>query len=85
MLLSRPPGVDEQLDPVTFDLRQDLISRTTGSPLMTGTAQTAKMRLRIEGMDCASCATKIENARCCGPQTFIPGRLACRIGFYGSG
>ncbi|WP_040425291.1 heavy metal translocating P-type ATPase [Afipia birgiae] len=29
---------------------------------MTDTAQTAKVRLRVEGMDCASCATKIENA-----------------------
>jgi hypothetical protein len=26
-------------------------------------------------------ATKIENARCCGPQAFIAVRLACRIGF----
>ena len=29
---------------------------------MTGTSQSAKLRLRVEGMDCASCATKIENA-----------------------
>jgi Cd2+/Zn2+-exporting ATPase len=29
---------------------------------MTDTALTAKIRLRVEGMDCASCATKIENA-----------------------
>lgn len=29
---------------------------------MSDTAQTAKVRFRVEGMDCASCATKIENA-----------------------
>jgi Zn2+/Cd2+-exporting ATPase len=29
---------------------------------MADTAQNAKVRLRVEGMDCASCATKIENA-----------------------
>ena len=29
---------------------------------MTDPAQTVKVRLRVEGMDCASCATKIENA-----------------------
>lgn len=29
---------------------------------MSDTSQAAKIRLRVEGMDCASCATKIENA-----------------------
>ena len=29
---------------------------------MTGKSQSAKLRLRVEGMDCAACATKIENA-----------------------
>ncbi|HCX19730.1 MAG TPA: hypothetical protein DHH36_22950, partial [Afipia sp.] len=29
---------------------------------MTETAMLAKVRLRVEGMDCTSCATKIENA-----------------------
>ena len=29
---------------------------------MAGTSQSAKLHLRVEGMDCASCATKIENA-----------------------
>ena len=29
---------------------------------MSDTASAAKMRFRVEGMDCASCATKIENA-----------------------
>lgn len=29
---------------------------------MTGTFQPAKLRLPVEGIDCASCATKIENA-----------------------
>ena len=29
---------------------------------MTGTTQTGKFRLRVEGMDCASCSAKIENA-----------------------
>jgi Zn2+/Cd2+-exporting ATPase len=29
---------------------------------MTDTALTAKVRLRVEGMDCSSCAAKIENA-----------------------
>jgi len=29
---------------------------------MSDTAQTAKVRFRVEGMDCASCAAKIENA-----------------------
>jgi hypothetical protein len=29
---------------------------------MNSTASSAKTRFRVEGMDCASCATKIENA-----------------------
>ena len=29
---------------------------------MTGTSHPSKLRLRVEGMDCASCATKIQNA-----------------------
>jgi len=31
-------------------------------PVMSVTAETAKLRLRVDGMDCASCAAKIENA-----------------------
>ncbi len=29
---------------------------------MTDTTRTAKVHFRVEGMDCPSCATKIENA-----------------------
>ena len=29
---------------------------------MSDTSQAAKVRFQVEGMDCASCATKIENA-----------------------
>lgn len=37
-----------------------MISHTTKSPPMAGTPRS--LRLGVEGMDCASCATKIENA-----------------------
>lgn len=37
-----------------------MISHTTKSLPMAGTPRS--LRLGVEGMDCASCATKIENA-----------------------
>ncbi|RZM95703.1 hypothetical protein CWO91_38450 [Bradyrhizobium genosp. SA-3] len=49
---------------------------------MNSTASSAKTRFRVEGMDCASCATKIENAlqRMPGVRTVTVSHDAGRVG-----